>query len=107
MGDCKIVGSNIRHPDQVIDEWHIRVAHNLSVAVILHHDHPDMIQMWNPRWRRSFRGERAGRAQKNTSTPQLFHLCNAFPFTRVKAGDVSPVKWKTLLGAFVSFVNLL
>ena len=49
MSDREVVGCNVRITDQLVDIRQAGVAHNLTVAMILHHDDKYMVQMRHAR----------------------------------------------------------
>ena len=82
MSDGEVVGCRIRKTNKVVDVWQVWVVHHLAVAVILHHDHPYVVQIRDTCRNRTLRGERASprhNRQKAHKHSSHFHLDSPFP----------------------------
>ena len=78
MGDREIVGREIRRLCILIDERRVRIADNLAVPVVFHHDDEHMIDMRNTggggTFDREGRGAQDRREQARSDSKRLHGL---------------------------------
>ena len=58
VADGEVIGGGVRGLGELVRKGGVRVADDLAVAVVFHHDHEDVIEAWDAFGHRPFIGER-------------------------------------------------
>ena len=92
VGHTKVAGTNVGRMGKLVDEGSVGIVENLAVAVVLHHDHEDMVEMGDSFGNSSFLSGKGSREQShreaccgNFLDKHVLHLLNVVDYLRCPA----------------------
>ena len=50
VGHTKVAGANVGRMSKLVDEGSVGIVENLAVAMVLHHDHKDVVEVGDTFW---------------------------------------------------------